>query len=182
MTTRTTREALLIAGVELFLEGGYDFVGTNAILARAKVPRGSFYHHFVDKEAFALAVAEYYYEAHLPALDRALGDDERPPVERLRRYFEALARDFARHGHTGGCLLGMFGQELADRSPAAREALARLFGRWRHRIADCLREARERGLAGRVYSDAEIPPAVAAAMWEPKYLQLAPAPAAEPAR
>ncbi len=154
MTTRPTREALLSAGVELFLEGGYDFVGTNAILARAKVPRGSFYHHFVDKEAFALAVAEYYYEAHLPALDRALGDDDRPPVERLRRYFEALARDFARHGHTGGCLLGMFGQELADRSPAAREALARLFGRWRHRIADCLREARERGeLAAPLDSD-----------------------------
>lgn len=148
MTARDTREALLIAGTELFLEGGYDFVGTNAILARANAPRGSFYHHFVDKEAFALAVAEYYYEAHLPTLDRALGDDDRPPLERLRRYFEALTRDFARQGHTGGCLLGMFGQELADRSPAARETLSRLFGRWRHRIAACIREARDRGELG----------------------------------
>jgi TetR/AcrR family transcriptional regulator, transcriptional repressor for nem operon len=145
MTPRDTREALLLAGMELFLEGGYDFVGTNAILARAGAPRGSFYHHFADKQAFALAVAEFYYERHLPTLDRALGSEGRPPLERLRGYFEALARDFARAGHTGGCLLGLLGQELADRSPEAREALSGLFARWRHRIADCLREARERG-------------------------------------
>lgn len=145
MTTRDTREALLIAGMELFLEGGYDFVGTNAILARADAPRGSFYHHFADKQAFALAVAEYYYERHLPTLDRALANESGPPLDRLRRYFEALARDFARAGHTGGCLLGLLGQELSGRSPEARDALSRLFGRWRHRIADCLREARERG-------------------------------------
>jgi TetR/AcrR family transcriptional regulator, transcriptional repressor for nem operon len=145
MKPRDTREALLLAGVELFLEGGYDFVGTNAILARAGAPRGSLYHHFADKQAFALAVAEFYYEAHLPALDRALGDDRDAPLCRLRRYFEALARDFARAEYTGGCLLGMLGQELADRSPAAREALTRLFGRWRQRIAGCLREARDRG-------------------------------------
>ena len=145
MTGRDTREALLNAGMELFLEGGYDFVGTNAILERAGAPRGSFYHHFADKEAFALSVAEHYYEKHLPRLDAELGDDARPPLGRLRHYFEALARDFARAEHTGGCLLGLLGQELADRSPAARERLSALFGRWRHRIADCLREARDRG-------------------------------------
>jgi TetR/AcrR family transcriptional repressor of nem operon len=148
MTPRDTREALLIAGMELFLEGGYDFVGTNAILTRADAPRGSFYHHFADKEAFALAVAEFYYEAHLPTLDRALGAEGRPPLDRLRGYFEALARDFKRAGYEGGCLLGMLGQELADRSPDARKTLSRLFGRWRQRIADCLREARERGELG----------------------------------
>jgi TetR/AcrR family transcriptional repressor of nem operon len=144
MTSRDTREALLLAGLELFLEGGYDFVGTNAILARAKAPRGSFYHHFADKEAFALAVAEYYYEKHLPTLDRALSEEGIPPLKRLARYFETLARDFARAGYTGGCLLGILSQELAERSPAARHALSLLFGRWRHRITDCLREARER--------------------------------------
>ena len=145
MRGRDTREALLFSGMELFLEGGYDFVGTNAILERAQVPRGSFYHHFEDKQDFALAVAEFYYEQHLPSLDRALGNEAHPPLERLRRYFQALKRDFERAGYSGGCLLGLLGQELADRGPKPREALAKLFGRWRHRIADCLREARERG-------------------------------------
>ena len=157
--------------MELFLEGGYDFVGTNAILARANAPRGSFYHHFVDKEAFALAVAEHYYESHLPALDRTLGGDDRTPIERLRRYFTALTRDFARHGYTGGCLLGMFGQELADRSSAAREALSRLFGRWRHRIADCLREARDRGELGATV-DCDETAAFVLDAWEGALMQM----------
>lgn len=145
MTLRDTREALLAAGLELFLEGGYDFVGTNAILARARAPRGSFYHHFEDKQAFAVAVAEAYYERHLPVLDRALSDETRPPLARLRRYFEALVRDYRKGSWSGGCLLGMFGQELADRDAPMRDTLARLFGRWRHRIAACLREARDVG-------------------------------------
>jgi len=149
MTARDTREALLRAGLELFLQGGYDFVGTNAILNRAKVPRGSFYHQFEDKQAFAVAVAAYYYEQHLPLLDRALSDETRPPLVRLRRYFETMLEEFRAHRWSGGCLLGMLGQELADRDDGARDALAALFARWRHRIAACLREARERGDLGR---------------------------------
>ena len=145
MRARDTRAALLQAGVDLFLQGGYDFAGTNAILEKARAPRGSFYHFFEDKQAFALAVAEYYYEQHLPALDDALGDDDVPPIARLRRYFEALRRDFRRAGWTSGCLLGMLGQELADRNDVTRSALAKLFSRWRHRLTDCLREAKERG-------------------------------------
>lgn len=145
MTPRNTREALLKAGLELFLEGGYDFAGTNAILSRAAVPRGSFYHHFEHKEAFALAVAEYYYEQHLPMLDRVLCDETRSPLARLRRYFEGLQHEYRQGGWAGGCLLGMLGQELGDRDPKAREVLANLFGRWRHRIAACVREARDLG-------------------------------------
>ena len=42
-------------------------------------------------------------------------------------------------------MLGMFSQELADRDASARTALTALFRRWRHRIAACLREARDQG-------------------------------------
>lgn len=142
---RDTREALLGAGIDLFLTGGYEFAGTNAILERADAPRGSFYHHFEDKKSFALAAAQHYYEQHLPLLDRHLTDEALAPVERLRQYFLALIQHFGAGGWTGGCLLGMLGQELAGRDDEARRALLALFGRWRHRIADCLREAQLRG-------------------------------------
>jgi TetR/AcrR family transcriptional regulator, transcriptional repressor for nem operon len=145
MAPRDTRTALLQAGLELFLEGGYDFAGTNAILARAKAPRGSFYHHFADKQAFALAVAEYYYEQHLPMLDRLLSDESRAPLARLRHYFEAMQQAYRAAAWRGGCLLGMLGQELADRDADARTAIAALFARWRHRLAGTLREARDDG-------------------------------------
>jgi len=72
-------------------------------------------------------------------------DEAHGPLGRLRRHFEALKRDFARAGWSGGCSLGMLGQELADRDAGARDTLSTIFGRWRHRIADCLREARDHG-------------------------------------
>lgn len=142
---RDTREALLRAGVELFLEGGYDFVGTSAILDRAGVPRGSFYHHFEDKLHFAIETAQFYYEQHLPMLDRMLTDDSTAPLVRMRAYFVALRNHYRDRKWTGGCLLGMLSQELPDREGKARAVLGTLFSRWRHRLVDCLREAQTQG-------------------------------------
>src|SRR3954467_8405259 len=55
---RATREALIDAALALFTERGYAGVGTEEIVARAKVTRGALYHHFTDKRALFRAVFE----------------------------------------------------------------------------------------------------------------------------
>jgi AcrR family transcriptional regulator len=55
---RATREALIQAALELFTERGYSGVGTEEIVARAKVTRGALYHHFTDKRDLFRAVFE----------------------------------------------------------------------------------------------------------------------------
>jgi len=55
---RATRETLVRAGMELFAERGYAEVGTEEIVARARVTRGALYHHFRDKRDLFRAVHE----------------------------------------------------------------------------------------------------------------------------
>jgi AcrR family transcriptional regulator len=55
---RATRDALVDAALELFTERGYAAVGTEEIVARARVTRGALYHHFEDKRALFRAVFE----------------------------------------------------------------------------------------------------------------------------
>ena len=55
---QATREALIRAALELFTQRGYANVGTEEIVARAKVTRGALYHHFADKRDLFRAVFE----------------------------------------------------------------------------------------------------------------------------
>jgi AcrR family transcriptional regulator len=55
---QATRDALIRAALELFSKRGYADVGTEEIVARAKVTRGALYHHFADKRDLFRAVFE----------------------------------------------------------------------------------------------------------------------------
>lgn len=145
MTKDKTREALLEHGTRLILEQGYNHTGVLAILQAAGVPKGSFYHYFRNKEEFGLSVLQRYFDQHMANVERFLSDASKPPLLRLRQCFEFYVDYFQKHDCRWGCLLGNLSQELADQSPAFRAQLGELIGKWTSRVADCLKEARDRG-------------------------------------
>jgi len=51
-----TRQALLVAGQDVFASEGYQAAGIETISRAARVTRGAFYHHFEDKRALFDAV------------------------------------------------------------------------------------------------------------------------------
>jgi AcrR family transcriptional regulator len=70
---RATRDALVRAGLDLFAKRGYAEVGTEEIVARAKVTRGALYHHFRDKRDLFRAVHERVEEELIERIGDAMG-------------------------------------------------------------------------------------------------------------
>jgi TetR/AcrR family transcriptional regulator, transcriptional repressor for nem operon len=145
MSTPSTREHLLEVGLERLRSTGYTATGVKEVLDLANVPKGSFYHYFESKEAFAGEVFQRYADGEMQRAERILGDRKAAPLKRLRRYFEELISVYGQAGDISGCLVGSLSLEVADHSPKLRSKLQAVFGGWQKGIADVLREATERG-------------------------------------
>ena len=142
--THPTKQRLLDVGLALLLEHGYHGLGIQALLEAARTPKGSFYHHFEDKEDFALQVIDQYMQHVHAGLDDCLGDKDRPPLERVRRFFELTRLTYKKEGYLG-CLLGGLGQELSGTNEVFRHKIEKCFSEIAGRTAACLEEARQRG-------------------------------------
>jgi TetR/AcrR family transcriptional repressor of nem operon len=145
MSTPSTREHLLEIGLERLRTTGYTATGVKEVLDLANVPKGSFYHYFESKEAFAGEVFQRYADGEMQRAERVLGDRKAAPLKRLRRYFEELISVYGQAGDISGCLVGSLSLEVADHSPKLRSQLKTVFGGWQQGIADVLREAIDRG-------------------------------------
>jgi TetR/AcrR family transcriptional repressor of nem operon len=140
----STKARLLDAGMAMLLKHGYHDLGIQALLDATSTPKGSFYHHFRDKEDFALQAIDRYMGHVHAGLDACLGDKARPPLMRVRRFFELTQQTYREQGYMG-CLLGGLGQELSGVSDLFRRKIEGCFSEIAKRIAVCLEEARNRG-------------------------------------
>ena len=123
------RRKLLDAALSLIRAKGYAATTIDELCAHAGVAKGSFFHHFKDKEALAVAAADYWsqttgqlfasapYHDHADPLDRVLGY-----VEFRRGLLCGAVPDFT-------CLVGTLTQEVYMSSAAIRAACeASIFG------------------------------------------------------
>lgn len=144
----STKQRLIDAGLRMLLEQGYNSLGIQALLTATRTPKGSFYHHFKDKEDFALKVIDAYIAEVHAGLDACLGDRERSPLARVRHFFELTQQKYREDGYMG-CLMGGLGQELSGVSEVFRRKIEWCFSSIAERMARCLLEAQQKG---------EIPP------------------------
>jgi TetR/AcrR family transcriptional regulator, transcriptional repressor for nem operon len=139
-----TKQRLLDVGMGMLLQRGYNDLGIQALLDAAEVPKGSFYHHFESKEDFVLQVIDSYMSEVHAGLDACLGDFSRPPLLRVRGFFEATRDKYRQEGYLG-CLLGGVGQELSGVSEVFRRKIDWCLTAIADRLAGCLDEARRAG-------------------------------------
>jgi TetR/AcrR family transcriptional repressor of nem operon len=145
MQTQSTRDHLLQVGLRRIHAMGYASTGVKEILDDADVPKGSFYHYFPSKEAFAKEVLELYVRGENERAGKILGDGKAAPLKRLRRYFEELIAVYGPTANSSGCMVGNLSLEMADHSDSIQSLLHRSFSTWQTGIAGVLEEAIERG-------------------------------------
>jgi TetR/AcrR family transcriptional repressor of nem operon len=139
-----TKQRLIEAGLRMLLQHGYNDLGIQALLDETGTPKGSFYHHFEDKEDFALQVIDTYMAQVHQVLEMTLSDSQGPPLLRVRGFFEAVQQSYKGEGYMG-CLLGGLGQELSGISDVFRKKIEECFSVIAKALAACLEEARQQG-------------------------------------
>jgi TetR/AcrR family transcriptional regulator, transcriptional repressor for nem operon len=145
MSKQTTKENLIEVGLGLIHSAGYTATGINQVLEAAKVPKGSFYHHFTTKDQFVLDVVRRYAAGEQERWERLLDDSNLSPLKKLRRYFKDLIATYGRRGGPiAGCLLGNLSLEVAGQNTEIRNLLRHAFDAWQNAIAKTIREAIEK--------------------------------------
>ncbi len=145
----STRDVLIRCGMELLTEQGFSATGLDAVLRRATVPKGSFYHYFGSKMEFGREVMNAYDAYFLHKLDRYLLNDSRDPMDRLVDFVDDAKRGLAKYRYTRGCLVGNLSQELPVLPSAYRKHLHGILTGCQRRVAQCLRLAQKQGGIGR---------------------------------
>jgi TetR/AcrR family transcriptional repressor of nem operon len=139
------RDRILDAGLKVMVRKGYGGAGVRDIVAEASAPQGSFTNHFRSKEDFAREVLDRYFTELKRLVAEALGDAERRPRERLRRYLDLITDRLVEAEFRQGCLIGDFSLEAAPQSERLRTRLGEIFAEWRAPFAACIAEGQGAG-------------------------------------
>lgn len=156
MPRPSLREELLAAGLESFHRKGFNGTSVQDITDAAGAPKGSFYNHFVSKEALAAEAVRKYVERRRSVHRDLLRDTRLKPLRRLRRYFESLNQAAAKAGFFSGCLLGNFGAEVSGQSSLISRRVGEAFAGWTDAVAAVIREGQKAGEISRDFPPAEL--------------------------
>ncbi len=145
MGKEITKRSIIKHGARLVHAKGYNNTGLSDILRAAKVPKGSFYFYFRNKDEFGLALVDYYWEFIQAMGETYLTNQDAPPLERLEGFIDAYQKVFEGMNHNCGCPIGNLMQEMSDLSDDFREKVGNVYERMQGFMAQLLEEARDRG-------------------------------------
>src|SRR5581483_1522133 len=125
-----TKERIIDVSAELLRRQGYAGTGVKQIVAAAKAPFGSIYHHFPGgKEelgAAAIRRSGALYELLIPEIFDPAPD----LVSAVRLFFEGAAAHLEESEYEDACPIATVALEVSSTSETMREACADVFESW----------------------------------------------------
>lgn len=137
MPKPNNRQQILDAALSIFHENGFNATSVNDIVARAGVPKGSFYNHFKSKDALGIEILDAYWESNSLSRTKLLNPNV-PAYERLNEYLGNVGYNEC------GCLIGNFSGEIANLE-LFRNKLSTLLNTWKVHIASCIKDGQLEG-------------------------------------
>ncbi len=139
-SNKTARDRILKAARELFQQRGYFAVGTAEILALAKAPKGSMYHHFPEgKEQIAIAAVEIIREEFLLYVSE-LRERQLSVTEILKKLAKDMAVWCKKSKWQQGTMLASTAVGSVPGLPKLQAAIKNSFDAWRTIIVEILVE------------------------------------------
>lgn len=136
-----TRERLLAVAFDEFYRQGYYAVSLDAILAKAKVSKGSMYHFFTSKKALMLAVINENLLAYIENKYCATLLQDGSVLDGLLKVINDRDRSDLLHG----CHINNLVQELSHRDTDFQAALEVVYCRFENIIEQIIQRAVKRG-------------------------------------
>ncbi|TYK66986.1 TetR family transcriptional regulator C-terminal domain-containing protein [Colwellia echini] len=133
-----TKDELIRSGVEHFTQFGFAASGLDQILKKVSIPKGSFYYYFASKEAFGLAVIDYYDNYFCRKLDAHLSNENLPLKQRLTSFVDDAKAGIEKYDFKRGCLVGNLEQEIALLPDSHREKLFQVMQGWQNKVSKYL--------------------------------------------
>lgn len=139
-----TREKLIEAAMELFVNQGYVNTGLAQIARKAGVLPGSLYYFFPTKEDLLHATLERRKQLLIPEVLAPIWARIDDPIERVFGLLAGYRRMLEMTEFKHGCPIGNLVIEISETHPHARALLTQNFEGWLAAIEECFAGAQNR--------------------------------------
>jgi TetR/AcrR family transcriptional repressor of nem operon len=139
-----TQGKLIAAAQRLMLQQGYAATTVDQICAEVGLTKGSFFHHFANKEAICRAAVDAWGEMGTRLYAEAWKDPTADPLDQFNRMLDIMISFTTTREEPCLCMVGMMSQELALTNPGLRAACARHLDDWTRSVVRMLDAAKRR--------------------------------------
>lgn len=144
--SKIKRRLLIREGYKLMRIKGYQATSIDEIVNNLKIPKGSFYYYFKNKEDYSLEVLEYYINIVLRRIEKTLTDPMISPKQRVIKLYSDYIDNYTNHG---GSVYGNFASnmqhDLGDKNQQITDTVANYFLEIKKLHINCLNQARRAG-------------------------------------